>query len=41
MEVPETVTILFGASEDPSTIVQHWIEEGINRLGVGMIFFDP
>lgn len=41
MEVPETISILFAAAEDPSTIVQHWIEEGLNRLGVGMIFFDP
>lgn len=40
MEVPETVTILFAAAEDPSTMVQHWIEEGLNRLGVGMTFFD-
>ncbi len=41
MEVPETISLLFAAAEDPSTMVQHWIEEGINRLGVGMIFFDP
>ena len=41
MELPETIPILFSAAEDPSTIVQHWIEEGFNRLGVGMVFFKP
>lgn len=41
MEIPETIPILFNASEDPSTMVQHWIEEGLNKLGVGMVFFDP
>ena len=41
MEIPETIPILIDASEDPSTMVQHWIDEGLNRLGVGMIFFEP
>jgi HEAT repeat protein len=41
MEQPETIPVLFSAAEDPSAIVQHWIEEGFNRLGVGMVFFNP
>lgn len=41
MQLPETIPVLFAAAEDPSTIVQHWIEEGFNRLGVGMVFFNP
>lgn len=41
MEVPESIPVLFSAAEDPSTIVQYWIEEGFNRLGVGMVFFNP
>jgi HEAT repeat protein len=41
MELPETIPILFDASEDPSTMVQHWIDEGLNRLGLGMVFFEP
>lgn len=40
MELPETIPILYSAAEDPSTIVQHWIEEGFERLGVGMVFFN-
>ena len=41
MELPETIPILFDASEDPSTMVRHWIDEGLNRLGLGMVFFEP
>lgn len=41
MELPETIPILYAAAEDPSTIVQYWIEEGFNRLGIGMVFFNP
>jgi HEAT repeat protein len=41
MELPETIPILYSAAEDSSAIVQHWIEEGFNRLGVGMVFFNP
>ncbi|NIM93627.1 MAG: hypothetical protein GTO18_07940 [Anaerolineales bacterium] len=39
MQDPETIPILFTAIEDPSGIVQHWVEEGLDRLGVGMAFF--
>jgi HEAT repeat protein len=41
MELPETIPILYSAADDPSTIVQYWIEEGFTRLGVGMVFFKP
>ncbi len=41
MELPETIPILFDAYEDPSTMVRHWIDEGLNRLGLGMVFFEP
>lgn len=41
MEIPETIPILFDASGDPSTMVQHWTEQGLNKLGVGMVFFEP
>jgi HEAT repeat protein len=41
MDDPEIIPILFSAAEDPSPIVQHWIEEGFERLGVGMVFFKP
>ena len=41
MKNPETLPILYSAIEDPSSIVQHWVDEGFNLLGVGMVFFKP
>jgi HEAT repeat protein len=31
---------LFAALDDPSTLVQHWAERGLEDLGVGMVFFN-
>jgi HEAT repeat protein len=41
MEIQDALPALFSASEDPSPIVQYWIEEGFERLGVGMVLFKP
>jgi HEAT repeat protein len=41
MEHPDAVGALFGAIDDPSTVVRHWAEDGLDRLGVGMSFFRP
>jgi HEAT repeat protein len=41
MKNPETLTILYSVSEDPSSIVQYWVEEGFELLGIGMVFFKP
>jgi HEAT repeat protein len=30
---------LFVALDDPSTLVRHWAEQGLEDLGVGMVFF--
>ena len=32
---------LFAALEDPSALVIHWAELGLQRLGVGMIYYNP
>lgn len=40
MEDQETIAILFSALEDSSSIVRYWVEEGLNMLKVGMVFFD-
>lgn len=32
---------LFEAWQDGSTLVQHWAEQGLDRMGVGMQFFKP
>lgn len=41
MEAPEAIGPLFKAIEDPSTMVTYWAEEGLDRLGIGMSFFNP
>jgi HEAT repeat protein len=40
MQREETITILFEGIDDPSSMVRHWVEEGVTTLGVGMVFFD-
>jgi HEAT repeat protein len=39
MKDPAAVPDLFAALEDPSTLVRHWAERGLEDLGVGMVFF--
>jgi HEAT repeat protein len=42
-QIKDTAAIpaLFAALTDPSTMVAYWAEEGLNRQGVGMVFFEP
>jgi HEAT repeat protein len=37
----ESIPALFAALDDPSTVVQYWVEEALERMGVGMLFFRP
>jgi HEAT repeat protein len=41
MKEPDTLPILYSVNEDPSAIVQYWVEEGFQLQGVGMVFFKP
>ncbi len=41
IEHPDATPILFSYLEDDSALIRHWAEEGLERLGVGMVFFDP
>jgi HEAT repeat protein len=41
MQEPETIAALFSAIDDPSSIVTHWAEQGLEDLGIGMVFFEP
>jgi HEAT repeat protein len=41
MEEPEAIGPLFKAIDDPSTMVTYWAELGLDRLGIGMAFFNP
>lgn len=35
------IPALFHALDDDSMMVQHWAEEGLERMGVGQIYFKP
>lgn len=37
---PSVVPVLFAALSDPSVVVVHLAEQGLNRQGVGMVFFE-
>lgn len=41
MEAPEAIAPLFKSIDDPSSMVNYWAEEGLDRLGIGMVFFNP
>ena len=36
---PAAIPALFGALEDESLLVQHWVDEGLDKLGVGQVYF--
>ena len=37
----QAIHALFSALDDPSHIVSYWAEQGLNRLGIGMVYFKP
>lgn len=41
MRHPDAIGPLFKCIDDPSSVVCHWAEEGLDRLGIGMMFFNP
>jgi HEAT repeat protein len=41
IEDPNALHALFAALDDPSPLVCYWAEQGLERLGVGMVFFEP
>lgn len=38
---PRAIPALMSAMEDESVMVQHWAEEGLERLGLNMIYLKP
>ena len=38
---PKAIPALFDAWQDGSSLIQYWVEEGFERMGVGMQFFSP
>jgi HEAT repeat protein len=41
MKKPAAIPDLFAVLDDPSPLVRHWAERGLEDLGVGMVFFSP
>jgi HEAT repeat protein len=35
------IPVLFRALEDESSLVQHWADQGLERMGVGQVYFKP
>ncbi|MBI3361914.1 MAG: HEAT repeat domain-containing protein [Chloroflexi bacterium] len=40
ISAPESIPALFRALEDESSLVQYWADEGLDRLGLGMLYFN-
>lgn len=38
---PRAIPALFRALDDESYLVQHWADEGLERMGVGQVYFKP
>ena len=36
-----SIPLLFKALDDDSAFIEHWADEGLQRMGVGMTFFKP
>jgi HEAT repeat protein len=36
-----SIPTLYALLDEPSTLIQHWAEEGLERMGVGMVYFKP
>jgi HEAT repeat protein len=38
---PRAIPALFKALDDDSAILEHWAGEGLEKMGIGMVFFNP
>lgn len=38
---PEAIPALFAVLDENSALLEYWAEEGLDRMGVGMAFFNP
>jgi HEAT repeat protein len=36
-----SIQALFEALEDSSALIEYWASEGLEKMGVGMVFFKP
>lgn len=35
------IPVLFNSLDEDSTLMEYWANEGLERMGVGMVFFEP
>jgi HEAT repeat protein len=38
---PRSIPALYSLVDDDSALVRHWAEEGLEKMGVGMVYFKP
>jgi hypothetical protein len=38
---PHSIPVLFEALDEDSALIEYWASEGLERMGVGMVFFKP
>ncbi len=38
---PRAVPALYSVLEDDSALLVYWAEQGLERMGVGMVYFNP
>ena len=38
---PRAIPALLNVTEDDSALTEYWVEEGLKRMGVGMVYFKP
>jgi len=38
---PRAIAALMGVLEEDSALMEYWADEGLRRMGVGMIYFSP
>jgi HEAT repeat protein len=38
---PDAIPPLYAALEDSSSMVEHWAVDGLERRGLGMVYFPP
>lgn len=41
LEDQRAIPVLFHTLDDQSALVSHWADQGLQRMGVGMVFFKP
>ena len=37
----QAIPALFDALDDSSALIEHWANEGLEKMGVGMVFYKP